>query len=353
MDVGMAMGAMPPFDAMTRRVARLTDVGFRSFWWPDHLVAFHSRQLWATGELASIEPDPNVYADPFICMATSAPAAGSGLVGVCVTDAIRRMPATLAQTAMTLDHLAPGRVVLGLGAGELANYGPYGVRVASPATVLEQAAAQIRQLFDDAGPDAQGAVLGLRPPAGSPGPRLWLAAHGPRGFKATGRYADGWIPNWLPVEGWQAGRAAVADAAEQAGRDPSSLTYALSVQVVVQPTREEAERLLEHPVLKAFALLLPTERFEAVGAVHPLGDGGLHEMVASRMGAEQLEAAEAVPAEVVRSLYLYGTAEEVAEQIRAYEGADHVVLWDPVPLADLGAGRASAAGCADVVRLLA
>jgi phthiodiolone/phenolphthiodiolone dimycocerosates ketoreductase len=351
--VGIAMGPVPPFAAMARRVTKLSEAGFSSFWWPDHLVAFHSKELWETGGLAKVQPDPHVYADPFICMATCAPATEDGMLGVCVTDAIRRMPATLVQTAMTLDHLAPGRVVLGLGAGELANYGPYGLTVKSPASVLEDAAAQIRRLLDDPGPDANGAVMGLRPAEGSRGPQLWLAAHGPRGLAATGRFADGWIPNWLPVEGWRAGRDAVRRAASDAGRDADALTYALSVQVVVQPTRAEAEALLEHPVLKAFALLLPPERFAAVGAEHPLKGGGLTHMVASALGSEQLDAARLVPTEVVRSLFLYGTPDEVVEQIRAYGDPDHVVLWDPVALVDLTAGRASAAGCAEIARQLA
>jgi phthiodiolone/phenolphthiodiolone dimycocerosates ketoreductase len=352
MDVGIAMSAAPPFAPMRRRVERLAAGGMRSFWWPDHLVAFHSRELWSTGGIAQLQADPHVYADPFTCMATCADAAGTGLIGVCVTDAIRRMPATLLQTVMSLDHLAPGRVVLGLGAGETANYGPYGVEVKSPFGRLEAAAAQIRRFLDDPGPDDQGAVMGIRPAEGSPGPRLWIAAHGPRGFGVAGRYGDGWIPNFLSVEGWSSGRAAVEAAAAEAGRDPALLTYGLSAQVVVQESHEAAHRLLEHPVLKAFALLLPAERFEAVGAQHPLGGGGLKHLVASRSGEEQLVAAEAVPFEVIHDLMLHGTAEEVADVIRSYPGVDHVVLWDPVPLADLDAAKASTAGCLAVAAML-
>ena len=345
MNVGIAMSPAPPFDAMARRVGRFADAGLRSFWWPDHLVAFHSRELWSTGGIAQIQPDPHVYADPFVCMAACASAAGTATVGVCVTDAIRRTPATLLQTALSLDHLVPGRVVLGLGAGEYANYGPYGVSVRSPADRLETAAAQIRHLLDDAGPDGSGAVMGIRPPEGSAGPRLWLAAHGPRGFATAGRYADGWIPNFLSVGAWSAGRDAVATAAREAGRDPGSISYGLSAQVVIQGDHDAAHRLLEHPVLKAFALLLPPERYEAVGAEHPLGRGGLRHMVATQLGAAQQEAAEAVPFEVVHDYVLHGTADEVAGAVRAYPGVDHLVLWDPVPLVDLSAARESAEGC--------
>lgn len=346
------MGPVPPFGAMARRVGRLRESGFDSFWWPDHLVAFHSRELWATGGLSRIQPDPHVYADPFVCMAAAADAAGDGLLGVCVTDPIRRTPATLAQTALSLDHLAPGRIVLGLGAGEYANYGPYGVEVASPAAHLDAAAAQIRRLLDDPGPDAHGAVMGLRPPEGSPGPQLWIAAHGPKGFRTTGRYADGWIPNFLSRDEWHAGRDQIAAAAAAAGRDPSAISYGLSVQVVIQDDHESARRLLEHPILRAFALLLPPERYEAVGAEHPLGGGGLRHMVASRAGDEQLRAAEAVPAEVIEGYMLHGTAEEVAEQLGGYRDVDHLILWDPVPLVDLDAAGSATAGVVRLARLL-
>lgn len=326
--------------------------GISSFWWPDHLVAFHSRDLWATGGLAGIQRDPHTYADPFLCMAACADAAGEALLGVCVTDAVRRMPASLAQTAMTLDHLAPGRVVLGLGSGERANYVPYGWDVESPARRLEQAAAQIRRLFDDGTPDEHGAVLGLRPPVGSRGPQLWIAAHGPKGYAVTGSYADGWVPNFLGRDSWQAGRDAVASAARAAGRDPDALTYGLSAQVVVADTHEDAHRLLEHPILRAYGLLLGPDRFEAVGASHPLGGGGLSHMVASRDDGDQLAAARAVPFEVVHDYVLHGTADEIASQIRGYDGLDHAVLWDPVPLVDLDAARASAAGVLELAQQL-
>ncbi|MDA8278922.1 MAG: LLM class flavin-dependent oxidoreductase [Actinomycetota bacterium] len=352
MDVGVAMGAVPPFGAMRRRVERFAQAGLSSCWWPDHLVAFHSHALWATGALADIQPDPHAYADPFVCMAACASSAGDALVGVCVTDAVRRMPATLAQTVMSLDHLAPGRVVLGLGAGEHANYAPYGWEVDSPARRLDEAATQIRRLLDDGSADEHGAVLGLRPPTGSRGPQLWIAAHGPKGYDVAGRCADGWIPNFLPRDAWMAGRRAVAESARQSGRDPSAITYALSAQVVVADSHEAAHELLEHPVLRAYGLLLPPDRFAEVGAVHPLGGRGLSHLVASRDDGDQLAAAKAVPFPVVHDYFVHGTPAEVAAHIGAYDGLDHAVLWDPVPLVDLAAARTSAAGVTEVAHIL-
>jgi len=337
---------------MRRRVERQAAAGIRSFWWPDHLVGFHSAGLWATGELASLQPDPNAYADPFLCMGVCAESAGSALLGVCVTDAIRRMPASLAQTAMTLDHLAPGRVVLGLGAGEYANYAPYGWHVDSPAARLESAVQQIRRLFDDGRQNEEGAVLGLRPGDGSPGPQLWVAAHGPRGFELAGRYADGWIPNFLDLRAWLQGRAAVLRAARSVGRHEDAIVSGLSAQVVVAADHESAHELLEHPILRAFALLLPPERYSEIGATHPLGGGGLRHLVASNDRGSQLEAAQSVPFAVVHDYILHGTAAEVAARISAYDGLQHALLWDPVPLVDLQAARTSATGVLEVAARL-
>ncbi len=352
MDVGIAMGAVPPFAAMRRRVHRLAEAGMSSFWWPDHLVAFHSSELWATGAIAALQPDPNVYADPFTCMAACAEPAAGALIGVCVTDPIRRMPATLLQTALSLDHLAPGRVVLGLGSGEAANYEPYGTHVRSPAGRLEEAAHQIRRLLDDPTPDEDGAAMGLRPAEGSAGPQLWIAAHGPRGYATTGRYGDGWIPNFLTVDAWHAGRDAIEKAAVDAGRDPDALRYGLSVQVVVAEDDERARELLDHPILKAYSLLLPPERFHEVGAEHPLGGGGLTHMVASAMGEQQLAAARKVPVEVTAGQMLHGSVDDIVAAIEAYGDVDHLVLWDPVPLVDLEAARVSVAGCVAIAQRL-
>ena len=352
MHVGLAMAAAPPFDAMTRRVSRLARAGVASFWWPDHLVAFHSTELWAEGGLSAIQPDPNAYADPFLCMAAAAPAAEGALVGVAVTDAIRRSAATLAQTVMTLDHIAPGRVVLGLGSGEYANWAPYGLRVpprrrcsnvppprsASCSTPLDPTPTApcwgCARLLTRAGPSS-----GWPPTV----PEAWPqpAASPTAGSRTGSSPAHG----ARPAMPWRPRR-------RDAGRDPDGLVYGLSAQVVVQDSHEAAHRLLEHPVLKAFALLLPPERYEAVGATHPLGTGGLHGMVATQMGAAQVEAARAVPTEVVHDLMLHGTAGDVAAQLAAYGDVEHLVLWDPVPLVDLAAAKVSAAAVLDLVTRL-
>ena len=69
-----------------------------------------------------------------------------------MVDTVRRHPALLAQSALTIDHLAKGRFVLGLGSGETENTVPYGFDFAKPVSRFEEALKVIRLLWDSDGP---------------------------------------------------------------------------------------------------------------------------------------------------------------------------------------------------------
>ena len=73
-------------------------------------------------------------------------------VGVVVTDLIRRNPAVLAQTMLTLDHLTKGRAILGLGSGERLNIEPYGMPFDKPVARLSEGIDILRMLWDADGP---------------------------------------------------------------------------------------------------------------------------------------------------------------------------------------------------------
>lgn len=312
---------------MRRLVARLVEGGMDSFWWADHLMGFGSTSLWEEAEDAPDELSIHTYADPFLCMAACADVLGEAAVGTCVTDAIRRMPATLLQSALTVDHLVSGHVILGLGAGEVMNYRPYGWDVPSPAGRLEEAARSIRCLLDDPGPHEGGAVMGIRPRS-QVKPSLWVAAHGPRGFSLTGKLADGWMPTNLDVDRWSTGRDAIRSAAVEAGRPVRDIQMGLSVDVVVQFDHEAAHRLLRHPAVRQICLLLPDEVFARYGIRHPLGGSALHTLIATRSADTLLSAVKAIPDELVHDQIIHGSPAEVAARIAGYPGLDHVRISD-------------------------
>ncbi len=326
MKVGVRIPPAPPSDRLERLIRKLVDGGVDSLWWSDHLMSFSSPELWddSTRSLLSLHE----YVDPFVVMAWCSRFTGSVTLGTCVTDPIRRVAASLLQTALTLDHLTAGTIVLGLGAGEIANYGPYGVEVDSPADVLDHAARQIRRFVDDPGPDECGAIVALRPRDAAGPPQLWLAAHGPRGLRLAGEVADGWFPWTLDVETWTRCRDTVTAAALAAGRSPAAITMAMSIDVVVQDTATEARSLLTHPAVKQSCLLLPPSTFARYNSPHPLGGSATHTLIPTLAGPALADAARAVPDEMARDLIIHGTVDDVVEQIERYDGLGHVRLSD-------------------------
>ena len=123
-------------------------------------------------------------------------------LGVGVTDASRRNPAVTAQAAATLHLITRGRAILGIGVGEREGNEPYGVDWTKPVARFEEAVATIRALWNSGGAlmsrespyfPLRNAVFDL-PPYRGKWPEIWIAAHGPRMLRATGRYADAWFP---------------------------------------------------------------------------------------------------------------------------------------------------------------
>lgn len=152
-----------------------------------------------------------------------------------VVDTVRRHPALLAQTALTLDHLSKGRFILGLGSGESENTVPYGFDFARPVSRFEEALRVIRLLWDTDGPvDFDGEFYCCTGPAWTPSPtttgcrRSGSAPAAPdarhrrpvRRRMVAGRGVD--------TEHYAEMLGAVRVSAERAGRDPMAITPASS-----------------------------------------------------------------------------------------------------------------------------
>jgi alkanesulfonate monooxygenase SsuD/methylene tetrahydromethanopterin reductase-like flavin-dependent oxidoreductase (luciferase family) len=109
-----------------------------------------------------------------------------------------RSAATLAMTAATLNTIADGRFILGLGASTRALAEGFHDRPFShPAATLGRTVRQVRTLLSGQPADVQ-AVRPIRlgqPP--QPGVPIWLGAMGPATIRLTAEMADGWLPAFL------------------------------------------------------------------------------------------------------------------------------------------------------------
>jgi phthiodiolone/phenolphthiodiolone dimycocerosates ketoreductase len=365
--VGAPGRIMPPAAKAIEFAQYAERDGYDAIWWPCHLMGWIPDSVWTADmtELARYQASPHTHFDPLTMMGAAGAATSEIKVGVCVTDTIRRHPAMLAQAALTADHLASGRAILGLGSGERMNITPYGMEWEKPVGRLEEALKLMRLLWSTDKPvDFDGrffalhdAVLGLEPYEGVP-PQVWLAAHGPRMLRITGRLADGWLPTNIRPETYAEKLGAIRGSAEAAGRDPAAITPSMLAYVICAPDEETLERLLAAPMTRMLfaAVDLPAEAYARHGSTSPFEGGtGFHSFLpttVSRAEAERI--ISHIPAGIVREHTLCGTPEMIAEQIGAYEqaGLRDVILWNITPFADPAQSAYSFKAMTEVRRLV-
>ena len=273
-------------------------------------------------------------------------------LGIGVTDLVRRHPASLAQTALTLDHVTGGRFVLGVGTGEALNLTPYGMTNERPLARLDEGLEVMRLLMGGTGPvdfagdhfRLEGAEMGLGPVGDRP-PPIWVAAHRPRGLALTGRRADGWLPLTTDPAEYARMLAAVRAAARAAGRDDDAVTPGLYARVVVAPDarggRGRHRRIAAHALHRAHALRRGVRRPRARSTRSERASSASRPSCRRATGARRPCAwPRRCPSEVVRDTVIHGTPDDVAAALAAFvaEGARHIQLTNMTPLAAPGHG---------------
>jgi phthiodiolone/phenolphthiodiolone dimycocerosates ketoreductase len=231
-----------------------------------------------------------------------------------------------------------GRAILGIGTGARESNEPYGVDWSQPVARFEEALATIRALWNSGGElvtrdspffPLRDAVFDL-PPYRGKWPDIWIASHGPRMLRATGRYADRWFPAAMTFrpKDYAAGLEKVRAAASDARRDPVSITAAGLFFVMTGRSRDEVDEALSSHPMKAFALDAPAELWACLGASHPLGDDftGAQDIIPQALDEQTVLSLTAdVPPTLLKECLLTGTPGDVVDHVA--EWRDHGVQY--------------------------
>lgn len=174
-----------------------------------------------------------------VALATKRMRIGTGIVNV-----YTRGPVLLALTFATLDELAPGRIVMGLGAGSPLVLAPQGVAFDRPLTRLREYCEVIPRLLSGEAVSYRGECIELdgariedvlaRDSGAGAGVRipLYVAATGPRAVEYAGEAADGVLLNvCLPASYVRERRGRLAAGAQRVGRDVATVEVAMCVVV--------------------------------------------------------------------------------------------------------------------------
>lgn len=315
-------------------LSQLDSGRYHSIWLPDHMVSFWPDSIWTPEftDLATLSASPHRQLDGMAVAAAAAVLTERTPVATAVVDTVRRHPASLAQSALTIDHLAGGRFILGLGSGERENTVPYGFDFSRPVSRLEEALRVIRLLWDQDGPvDFEGrfyrlehARLDTEPYQGRP-PRIWIGGSGPRTLEIVGRYADGWWPAgaWTP-DHYADMLCSVRESAERAGRDPLAITPCFMQVCLIAEDDETLARIAAAPLVKAFLLQVSADTLRGFGFDHPMGQdwNGFHDIDPATMTRERIvDFLGRVDPEAVLAVVPHGTPRQVATTIKDYVDA--------------------------------
>lgn len=313
------------------QVGSLDTGRYHSIWLPDHMVSFWPDSIWTPEftDLATASPSPHRHLDALAVAGAAAVLTRNVPIATSVVDTVRRHPAMLAQTALTLDHLSRGRFILGLGSGETENTVPYGFDFSKPVGRFEEALEVITLLWRSEGPvDFAGKFFRLEHARmdtelfeGRP-PPIWIGASGPRMLDITGRYADGWWPAgaWTPDD-YAAKLATIRASADRAGRDPQAIVPAFVQIALIAEDDAELAEIVAAPLVKALVLQFGAADLRARGHEHPMGPDwrGYQDIDPGVLPRERvLRLIEQVTPEMILGMVPHGTSAQVARRVKEF-----------------------------------
>ena len=249
-------------------------------------------------------------------------------VGAGVVNNWTRNPALLASTFSTLDDLAPGRVILGIGAWWDPLAAKVGIERSRPLTAIRETVEAVRALLADETVTYHGDFVHLdgveldyvhqeRRPKEVP---IYIGASGMKMMELAGEIADGVLLNYLVPPTYNArAMEALERGAARAGRSVDDLDRPQLVVCSVSDDRQAAldrARLLvtlylgQQPhIMKASGV--PMELLDEIGAM--LTWPATHEQV--------VEASKLVPDDIVQMITASGTPDECRATVAEYVAA--------------------------------
>jgi 5,10-methylenetetrahydromethanopterin reductase len=282
----------------------------------------------AKGFTAVWQADSRLVRDAVVPMAAFAAVTDRIRIGSGVIDIWTRNPARLASTFSTLDDLAPGRIICGLGAWWDPLAARVGIDRAKPLRVMREVVAAVRGLLADETVTVDGHHVHLdaveldyvyqeRRPKDVP---IYIGATGMQMMELTGEIADGVVLNYLVDPAYNvAALEALARGAARSGRTVDDLDRPQLVICSIDRDRRAAldgARLLVTQYLGQQPHLM-----KASGVPQELLDEIAGVMTWPATHDEVLAASRLVPDEVVQRCTASGEPDEVVAKVDQYVAA--------------------------------
>jgi probable F420-dependent oxidoreductase len=217
--IGIGLGGAGGPDRFAAAVDRLEEIGVDSLWLPEMVY----------GQLV----------EPFVGMAHAVSRTSRLKVGSGLSVLPGRHPVLVAKQLASLAGLAPRRVlpVFGLRPARPGELGLFPVPPQRRGAVFDESLELLRRLLRQESVSFQGEFFTVERAGVGPLPArpldIWLGGSAPGALRRTGRLGDGWLASLLTPEEAAAGRQAIQEAADAAGREVESDHFGLSLAVAL------------------------------------------------------------------------------------------------------------------------
>lgn len=243
-------------------------LGFESIFIPEHpIIPVERRTPYPAGD----GKIPKIYfhmPDPFVSLAFAAGATSRIKVGTGICLVPERSPLLLAKEVATLDLYSGGRVILGIGAGWLAEETEImGADFKQRWKITREYVRALKELWTTAEPSFAGefvkfpAVHHNPKPAQKPHPPVHVGAGGvgpnERALKNTAAIGEGWSPIGLTPEHFAAELPKLRKLCDEAGRDFSQIE--ISNYMLATPKVEPKRLIAQYQEAGVHRLILSAQ----------------------------------------------------------------------------------------------
>ena len=250
---GASLAARDGRDTFLRYIDTLEELGWDSVWFSDRIVG----PAWRMGPLTG--------------MALTAGRTQSLKFGTSVLIMSVHSPVTMARELATIDALAPGRLVVGVGVGQESpiEYEAMGVRKKDRGKRLDEAIILMRRLWTEDKVTYESDFLklkdaGIQVRPSRPNVPIWIGSRAEAGLKRTGYLGDGWLPTQLTPEEVRAGIKRIQEYATEAGREIPDDHFGLQVSSYVVENGKVPDYIKEKYLLQRRSDVTP-ERINLIG----------------------------------------------------------------------------------------
>jgi phthiodiolone/phenolphthiodiolone dimycocerosates ketoreductase len=336
------------FGEVVKTLDRSGVVDYMQMW--DQHTSWFPPSLWTPDvtPMANVVADADSFPDWWV-MAGYGAAQAPGLGIVISSDALRRGPAELTQTMLTLANITEGRAIFQLGGGELKQAKPFGHKRAHGLDRLEDFFQIFHKFWDSDGPidftgkrwNLEQAWLGK---ARGHKPQLWGLGGGPRIIDMTTTYADGFATMapmiWSSPEEAAEAIAKFKKELEARGRDPEAFQFGIWAAMLLHEDEQILDRALDNPLMRFQTAILGRiiqSDWRKEGIEPPMPPDWHYALKMLPTGISRAEADEWIgrtTREMSEKSWFYGTPASVAAELEAYvdAGVTWINVLDALPM---------------------